>query len=200
MKCISCSLEIDTKMKAAIQRNACPFCGSHIMDPKRASQYQSLHSVLNKTKFTNKDEVDLKIRDKVLEVLLENFEFIKLNSTPEEEELVAVDEDEDVTPDEDAISTSNVEDQAPTRSLAKAKAQAPTRQPTSKTSASIYHQAQRDIYEDIATDDSSEEELDDPDLKKYFQDTTPAEIREKVEARLQAARNVTSSGGIRRLR
>lgn len=208
MKCISCSLEITTKMKAAIRNNVCPFCGSDIMESKRAKQYVALSSVLGNTKFTNKDEVDSKIREKVLEVLLENFEFAKLASAPKEDDLVAVDDDFEQHAEEDESDDVAEEDfpapeeAAPARSLSRAKAQAPARQPTvPKGGSSIYHQAQRDLYEEAPDDDSGlDEDMNDPDLQKYFQDTTPAEIREKVEARLQAARNVTSSGGIRRLR
>lgn len=198
MKCISCSTEIDNKMKAAIKSNACPFCGSHIMDPKRARQYEALQSVLGKTKFTNKEEVDFKIREKVLEVLLENFEFMRLANSPTEEDLVAVDEVESASDADDFVEDA-IEAPPPTRSLSKAKASAPARQPISKGSSSIYHQAQRDMYEESSDEDLSPDD-EDPELQKYFQDTTPAEIREKVEARLQAARNVSTSGGIRRLR
>ena len=193
-------------MKAALYSNTCPFCGSDVMEAKKAKQYSSLVTVLGDAKFTNREDIDEKVKEKVISLLVDNFEFTRLAKTKPKTEVIAVEDDEDSVETEDFeneledLSSKEEAPRAP-RSLAKVK----TRRPTSSAPRDIYHQAQADMYE---VDDGSYDDYDDvspeerAELERYFQDTTPAEIREKVEARLAAAKQITnpSSGGIKRLR
>lgn len=91
MKCKNCTNDIDNKMKAAIAKNLCPFCDGEIMEPKRLEQLRNLEKVLSSKRFTNSDDVNKKICEKVVETLLEHFEFNLLQPIKETEDIIVLD-------------------------------------------------------------------------------------------------------------
>jgi hypothetical protein len=91
MKCKNCTNDIDNKMKAAIAKNLCPFCDGEIMEPKRLEQLKNLEKVLSSKRFTNNDDVNKKICEKVVETLLEHFEFNLLQPIKETEDIIVLD-------------------------------------------------------------------------------------------------------------
>lgn len=91
MKCKNCTNDIDNKMKAAIAKNLCPFCDGEIMEPKRLEQLKNLEKVLSSKRFTNSDDVNKKICEKVVETLLEHFEFNLLQPIKETEDIIVLD-------------------------------------------------------------------------------------------------------------
>ena len=98
MKCISCSNSIDPKMKVAVGCNACPFCGEPIMNEKRHGQMLQLDRVLTNARFTNSESIDVKLKEKVITLLLEHFEFKRTTSAPVEEDVIVLDSTESVSP------------------------------------------------------------------------------------------------------
>jgi hypothetical protein len=61
---------------------------------EQLGQFTSLEEVLSAKRFTNKPEVDAKIREKVITTLLENFQFTRLKT--ETDDIVVIDEKEEV--------------------------------------------------------------------------------------------------------
>lgn len=93
MKCINCGNEIDNKMKAAIAKNECPFCAEEIMEAKKLEQLQNLEQVLSSARFTNNDDVNQRIREKVTELLLGHFEFERITPQETESDVIVLDEE-----------------------------------------------------------------------------------------------------------
>jgi len=94
MECKNCGNEILPEMRAAISVNGCPFCGHEIMDPERLEQMLALEDVLASKQFTNQPEVDIAIREKVIALLLEHFDFRLIKDIEEEPtDLIVVSEE-----------------------------------------------------------------------------------------------------------
>lgn len=189
MQCMSCEAEISGKMRAALHGNVCPFCGAQIMDTKKARNYSSLVSILGKTQFTNRDDLDSKIKDKVLDLLVSNFEFYRLEDSQTNTEVVMIEDLERSASPEPRVAQ-------------------PSPRPRTLTprAGNIYEEMQNEIYQSDDVEDSpiaGDEEISEEELARYFQETTPADIRAKVEQRLQLAKQrapSASGSGIKRLR
>lgn len=123
MKCQQCKEEILTKMRFAIIQNVCPFCGKEIMPPVKLSQMRDLESVFETVKFTDRPIVDVKIKERVIAVILDNFDLqkiavvnteesvIKLNEKLDNEESVTVDvREEDLPIKRDRHTIASVEE------------------------------------------------------------------------------------------
>jgi len=94
MQCESCNVEISSKMRAAFQKNTCPFCGDVVLNPKKAEQYVNLLNVLDETTFTNRPEVDSQIKEKVANLLVTKFVFMKLDQEAQPRDVIILDEPE----------------------------------------------------------------------------------------------------------
>jgi len=212
MQCISCNLNITGDMKAALHSNTCPFCGNTIMDPKKAKNYSMLISVLNKAKFVNKQEVDSKIKEKVIQLLIDSFSFQALDLVEVDPNVVMLDEEEyeesfSPPPQRNTQRTTpSSEANSSARTLTQAKRSAPPRR-AQASAGNMYQQAQEDIYSSPEVDEYSsyeeDEELTPEEMKRYFPDSTPLDVRSKVEKSLEAlkqAKKYADNGeGIKRL-
>lgn len=99
MQCESCNEYITPKMKGALKSNICPFCNEQIMNPLKAEQYFNLVELLDLTDFTNRKDVDVQIRTKVANLMLENFVFKKLDTPQKQSDLIVLDEKAHVVSD-----------------------------------------------------------------------------------------------------
>jgi len=82
-------------MKAAIAKNECPFCAEQIMEPEKLEQLRHLEQVLSTKQFTNKEEVNRLIREKVIELLLQHFEFKRITPVEQTDDVIVLDDKED---------------------------------------------------------------------------------------------------------
>lgn len=96
MKCESCSAEISNKMRAALKMNTCPFCSGKILSDKKAQQYVNLLTVLDQAIFTNKVDIDSQIKDKVVQLMLDNFVFMKLDNPEVRSDIITVPDEEEL--------------------------------------------------------------------------------------------------------
>ena len=85
-------------MKVAVGCNACPFCGEPIMNEKRHGQMLELDRVLANARFTNTESIDIKLKEKVITLMLEHFEFKRITSSLSEEDVIVIDNTEEVPP------------------------------------------------------------------------------------------------------
>lgn len=93
MQCESCHADILPTMKGALKTNTCPYCGGEIMEDAKAEQYFNLLGVLDQTTFTNRQDVDSKIRAKVASLIMSNFIFMKIDQPTHREDIIVVDDE-----------------------------------------------------------------------------------------------------------
>lgn len=173
----------------------------------KLSQAFKLEEVLASKKFTNKSDLDVKIREKVVAALLENFQFIPLNKV-ETDDVVVVDDNENKENKEEVKVSENIEVQeeldpeveaAPSRDLQEARAIDLSKDLTLRRQALV--EARQDLpnarmYEDMLEASNRPVDLDDlsdlPDLttdgitpqeaKAFFGGSTiDPEIQKKAE-------------------
>lgn len=194
MKCLKCTKEISSEMKGAIQTNTCPFCGKNIMDKQKAGQYILLFKELEKANFTSKESVDQKIREKVLNILLENFEFSKIenkNVINIDDDEVAEDEDcdDDVDNEGDDEEDEKLKD-VPVRSLAIKKKLA-----KKEAKEDPFLKAFQEAHQEVNYDEDSDG--DDNNSQQYdLEDTSDEAVRARVlayEASRKAMRGSTGA-------
>jgi hypothetical protein len=77
-------------MRGALKHNSCPFCSEKIMEDAKAEQYYNLLQVLDNTTFTNRNDVDSKIREKVASLIITNFVFMKIAPPEAKDEIIVV--------------------------------------------------------------------------------------------------------------
>lgn len=104
MQCESCNKAIPSTMRGAIANNSCPWCAEDLMSPDKAEQYFNLLNILDEATFTNKGSVDIKIREKVAALIIENFLFMLIEKE-QVEDLVVIEDDLEAV-DEDVLEVS----------------------------------------------------------------------------------------------
>jgi len=172
-------------MKAALSSNSCPFCANEIMSEDRMQQFKLLLSTVSKMKFSDLILIDQRIKERIIETFIENFE-IRERKERYQDQI----ETDDITEQEEEV----VEEKAPlVRSLHKKKIK--------KVSENSINDVTKlkEIYEKFAdsqynegdnitniTDDSGKSEddfLTDEEINAFYnsQVTLPSELQEKVE-------------------
>lgn len=74
MKCKSCNEDVDVKMKKALEQNKCPYCGNAILDSVTMQQFLDLHEVLGPVKLTDSEWHDIKIKENVIKILMDQMQ------------------------------------------------------------------------------------------------------------------------------
>jgi hypothetical protein len=82
-------------MRGALKLNACPFCTGKILSDAKAQQYVNLLTVLDQAVFTNKADIDTQIKDKVVQLMLDNFVFMKLDNPEVRSDIIVVSDEEE---------------------------------------------------------------------------------------------------------
>jgi len=195
MQCISCGSEVSSKMKSALHSNTCPFCGSSILESSRARSYADLITVFDKVRLTNRDDVDLQIKEKMIDILIRNFDLSKIESQSQDDVITV---DDVVSP----VKTPSLDD-APVRAV-----KAPPRQIKSQNvspAARMYAEAAEATYGDDSLEDTLVEDSDfsPEELEKFFPQSVDLELSSKVDKykKLHKERfsKSDSSKGIKRL-
>lgn len=116
MKCESCDGAISSAMRGSLKTNTCPWCGSSVMGDEKATQYFNLLEMLDQTTFTNRQDVDTQIKEKVASLMISNFIFMKLEQPEVSDDIIVVNE----TPVQQVVQRP-VAQQAQTKKKKKAK-------------------------------------------------------------------------------
>lgn len=132
MQCDSCNAHIPPTMRGAIRTNTCPYCAGNIMEEVKSEQYNNLLEVLENTTFTNRGDVDLKIREKVANLIVTNFIFMRVESQDQNDIIVVQDQPEVVQE-----SVSEVVQQVPVKAKKKKTKRKTKLQKTTKTGKQI---------------------------------------------------------------
>ena len=74
MKCKSCNEDVDVKMKKALEQNKCPYCGNAILDSATMQQFLDLHEVLGPVRLTDSEWHDVKIKENVIKILMDQMQ------------------------------------------------------------------------------------------------------------------------------
>lgn len=92
MKCKSCNETIEPRMRKALTANECPYCGGSILDKESMQQFLDLHSVLDSQRFTDSQEHDKKIKEKVVRILMEYMKCVKVKDVKQDDDIVKLNE------------------------------------------------------------------------------------------------------------
>lgn len=95
MRCKTCGEDIDFRMRKAMADNLCPYCGGEILKKEVMQQFLDLHSVLDPQRFTDNQDYDKRIKDKVIRILMEHMECVKVKEIKQDEDIVKLDSKEE---------------------------------------------------------------------------------------------------------
>lgn len=184
MHCESCGATITPNMRGALSNNSCPFCSGEIMEPAKAEQYSNLLNVLDRTTFTNREDVDGKIRSKVASLMINNFIFM-LTPSSAEEDIVVLDEEQ--LDNQVDLEVATPQDYSNTVSKATKKKTKKTKKTTSKK-ASKKSKKQSDSVQKTSSTGKK--------LNEYL-DLDPSEVQPRTpEARDLSAPSNLKVGGL----
>ena len=104
MHCQNCEFEITTSMTYAVKQNICPSCGGTIMSAEKMKQYGYLRQVLSRHQLTNNPNIEAKLRERLIALVLESFDIIPIQDIEVDEELIDLNERSVTETDIDVIN------------------------------------------------------------------------------------------------